>query len=170
VETGAICAATPARQSLRGLIPGSVLLGHVSKDEATGVARSRPRRKGRCGDCRTRGGDVLPIGARRHAGLSLEEPVEIAGIAKTKAVGDLLDRKFGVLQPKTGFLQKTLMDQLQRRAARAPAAGVVQMGAGDAEHFGEGPDREAIPIVQLDELPEALHRRCPGAPDRRMAA
>src|SRR6185312_17362995 len=99
---------------------------------------SRPRRKGRRGDRRTRGCDVLPLGARRDAGLSFEEPVEIAGVAKTKTVGDLLDRKFRVLQSQAGFFQKALMDKLQRRAAGAPAASVMQMGAGDAEHFGEG--------------------------------
>ena len=56
------------------------------------------------------------------------------------------------------------MDQLQRRAAGAAAAGVVQMGARDAEHFGEGFDRQVIPIVKLDALPEALDRRRPRAP------
>src|ERR1700688_456929 len=97
------------------------------------VPRSRPRSKRRCVDCRTRRCDGLPISAGRHSGQSLKETIEIARIAKAKTIGNLLHRKLGVLQPEPGLFQKTVMDQLQRRAARAPAASVVEMRARDPE-------------------------------------
>src|ERR1700733_14721158 len=37
---------------------------------------------------------------RSYAGPSLEEAIEITGVAKTEAIGDLLDWKFGILEPE----------------------------------------------------------------------
>jgi hypothetical protein len=49
----------------------------------------------------------------------------------------LLDWKFGIPELEPGLFEKTVMNQLQRRTARAAAAGSMQMRARDAEQFGE---------------------------------
>ena len=130
----------------------------------------RPRGKGRRVNRRARRGVGLSIGARSYAGQSLEEAIEITGVAKTEAIGDLLDWKFGILEPEPGFFEKTVMNKLQRRTARAAVAGIMQMRARDVEQFGEDFDRQIVPIMTFDELPEPLNRRRTGTFDSRIAA
>jgi hypothetical protein len=74
---------------------------------------------------------AAPIGAGRNALILAEKPIEIAGITKSQAVGNLFDGKIELLQARARLLDQSRVNDGARADALLPLAMRMELVLGE---------------------------------------
>ena len=106
---------------------------------------------------------TAPIGAGRNALILAKKPIEVAGITKSQAVGNLFDGKIELLQARARLLDQPRVNDGARADAFLALAMCMEFVLGDAECSRITRDQPAIPIVQLYQLEEIADQPRPVA-------